>query len=192
MASTLARFESSGFLPVRTPKSLVYAAPVDNEEALHHPIVDASKTVRIYPGIFERMRRSMMKLVEACIESHGDILSTYYKCTLSAITHKLNVSGLMLIWTFFLRLVCGIGAQNLSAPFSYNLYMREIFSKCCSFLFQGRCTSVHCTPCLSLIWEVSFSLLNFFSSIISHPSCMTRSENYLDTYFTCFKSQWRK
>jgi hypothetical protein len=28
-------------------------------------------------------------------------LSTYYKCTLSVITHKLNVSGLMLIWTFF-------------------------------------------------------------------------------------------
>jgi hypothetical protein len=30
-----------------------------------------------------------------------DILSTYYKCTISAITHKLNVSGHMLIWTFF-------------------------------------------------------------------------------------------
>jgi hypothetical protein len=31
-----------------------------------------------------------------------DILSTYYKCTLLAITHKLNASGHMLIWTFFL------------------------------------------------------------------------------------------
>jgi hypothetical protein len=41
MASTLARFESSGFLPVGTLKTLVYAAPVDNEEALHHCIVDA-------------------------------------------------------------------------------------------------------------------------------------------------------
>jgi hypothetical protein len=30
-----------------------------------------------------------------------DILSTSYKWTLSAITHKLNVSGHMLIWTFF-------------------------------------------------------------------------------------------
>jgi hypothetical protein len=41
MASTLARFESSGFLRVGTPKSLVYAAPVDNEEALQRRIVDA-------------------------------------------------------------------------------------------------------------------------------------------------------
>jgi hypothetical protein len=71
MASTLARFESSAFVPVGTPKSLVYAAPVDNEDALHHRIVDACQTIRNYPGIFERMRRSMLRRVEACIESHG-------------------------------------------------------------------------------------------------------------------------
>jgi hypothetical protein len=71
MASTLATFESSGFLPVGAPKALVYAAPVDNEEALHHRIVDACQTIRNYPGIFERMRRSMMRRVEACIESYG-------------------------------------------------------------------------------------------------------------------------
>jgi hypothetical protein len=51
MASTLARFESSGFLPVGTPKALVYAAPVDNEEALHHRIVDACQTIRNCPDI---------------------------------------------------------------------------------------------------------------------------------------------
>jgi hypothetical protein len=50
---------------------LVYAAPVDNEEALHHRIVDARQTLRNYPGIFERMRRSMIRRTEACIESHG-------------------------------------------------------------------------------------------------------------------------
>jgi hypothetical protein len=71
MASTLATFESSEFLPVGTPKALVYAAPVDNEEALHIRIVDACQTIRNYSGIFERMRRSMRR-VEACIESHGD------------------------------------------------------------------------------------------------------------------------
>jgi hypothetical protein len=49
----------------------VYAAPVDNEETLHHRIVDACQTIRNCSGIFERMRRSMMKCVEACIESHG-------------------------------------------------------------------------------------------------------------------------
>jgi hypothetical protein len=49
----------------------VYAAPVDNEAALHHCIVDACQTINIYPGMFERMRRSMMRCVEARIESHG-------------------------------------------------------------------------------------------------------------------------
>jgi hypothetical protein len=71
MASTPARFESSGFLPLETPKTLVYAAPVDNEEALHDRIKDACQTIRNYPGIFERIPRSMMRRVEACIESHG-------------------------------------------------------------------------------------------------------------------------
>jgi hypothetical protein len=71
MASALARFESSGFLPVGTPKTLVYAAPVDNEEALHHRIVDACQTIHKYPSIFEPMLQSMMRCVEACIESHG-------------------------------------------------------------------------------------------------------------------------
>jgi hypothetical protein len=52
-------------------KSLVYATPVDNEEALHHRIVDACQTIRNFPGIFQRMRLSMMRRVEACIESRG-------------------------------------------------------------------------------------------------------------------------
>jgi hypothetical protein len=53
--------------------SLVYAAPVDNEETLHHRIVDACQTVRNYPGIFVRMRLSIMLRVEACIECHGGL-----------------------------------------------------------------------------------------------------------------------
>jgi hypothetical protein len=97
MASTVGKLESSGFLPVGTPKTIVYAAPVDNEEALHHRIVDACQTIRNYPGIFERMRRPMMRCVEAFIESHGGHFEHLFKCILSAITHKLNVSGHMLI-----------------------------------------------------------------------------------------------
>jgi hypothetical protein len=50
-------------------KTPVYAAPVDNEEAFHHRIVDACQTIRNYRGIFERMRRSMVRRVEACIET---------------------------------------------------------------------------------------------------------------------------
>jgi hypothetical protein len=52
MASMVARFESSGFLPMGTPKSFVYEASVDTEEALRHRIVDAYQTVRNYPEIF--------------------------------------------------------------------------------------------------------------------------------------------
>jgi hypothetical protein len=67
MASTPARFESSGYLPT----TLVRAAPVDDEEALHH---------RNCPGALNLM---------------VDILGTFYKRT-----HKLNVVGHMSIWTF--------------------------------------------------------------------------------------------
>jgi hypothetical protein len=52
-------------------KTLVYAAPVDNKEALHHRTVDACQTIRNYPSIFEQMRRSMLRCVQACSESHG-------------------------------------------------------------------------------------------------------------------------
>jgi hypothetical protein len=68
MASTLARLRSSGFLPAGTPETLVNAAPVDNEVTLHHRSADACQTIRNYRGIFVRMRRSMMRCVEACIE----------------------------------------------------------------------------------------------------------------------------
>jgi hypothetical protein len=71
MALTFARFETSEFLPVGAPKTLVYAAPVDDEEALHHRIVYACQPICNYPGISEWMRRSMMIRVEKCTESHG-------------------------------------------------------------------------------------------------------------------------
>jgi hypothetical protein len=72
MAFTLARYEPSAFLPMGTPKTFVYAAPVYKEEALHHLIVDACQTIRNYPGIFERMRRSMTRRSEACIKFRGE------------------------------------------------------------------------------------------------------------------------
>jgi hypothetical protein len=53
-------------------KTIVYATLVDCEETLHYLILDAPQTIRNYLGIFERMRRSIMRRVEACIESHGE------------------------------------------------------------------------------------------------------------------------
>jgi hypothetical protein len=52
-------------------KYIVCAAPVDNEEALHHRSVDACQTMRNYPGIFELLRGSIMRRFEVYIESHG-------------------------------------------------------------------------------------------------------------------------
>jgi hypothetical protein len=45
--------------------TLMYAAPVDNEDALHRRIVDACQSIRNCPGISERILRSMMRRVEA-------------------------------------------------------------------------------------------------------------------------------
>jgi hypothetical protein len=52
-------------------ETLVCAAPLYNEEALQHRIVDACQSIPNYPGIFERMRRSIMRRVEACMECRG-------------------------------------------------------------------------------------------------------------------------
>jgi hypothetical protein len=81
MASTYNRFESSRFLPVGIPKTRVYAAPVDNEEALHHRIVVACQTISNCPGILQRMRRSMMRRAETSVRSRGGHLGTYCKRT---------------------------------------------------------------------------------------------------------------
>jgi hypothetical protein len=50
---------------------LVPAAPFDNEKALHHRTVDACQTILNCPSIFEWIRWSTMRNVEAYNESHG-------------------------------------------------------------------------------------------------------------------------
>jgi hypothetical protein len=63
IASTLARFESSGFLPVEAPKTIVYLAPVGNEKALHNSIVDACQITLHYiafPGSKDSRNDSRM------------------------------------------------------------------------------------------------------------------------------------
>jgi hypothetical protein len=88
MASTLARFESVGFYLWGHLKALVSAAPVINGEALQHRTAHACRTIRNYLAIFEWMRWSVTRRVEACTKSHGGFLSPYYKCTISVISRK--------------------------------------------------------------------------------------------------------
>jgi hypothetical protein len=94
---------SLDFVPMGHLKPHAYPAPVANEEAFYHRIVDACQAILNYAGIFEQMQRSMMNYVQACIESYGGFaaLIINYECTPSAVTHKLNVYGHMLIWTWF-------------------------------------------------------------------------------------------
>jgi hypothetical protein len=56
MASKLVCFESSGLLPVGTPKTFLYAAPVDNEETLLNRIADVCQIVCNFLGFLGRMR----------------------------------------------------------------------------------------------------------------------------------------
>jgi hypothetical protein len=65
-------------------------------------------------------------LVRSCGPSVNlveDILKAHYKCTLSAVNHRINVFSHLLIWTFSLILLYWTLAQSLSAPFSYTLYV---------------------------------------------------------------------
>jgi hypothetical protein len=82
-------------------KHLLYAAPVGNEEALHRctwmPVRLSATTSASLNGRGCRrwdVSRHVLNLME-------NILSTYYKCTLSDVAHKLNISWHILIWTFF-------------------------------------------------------------------------------------------
>jgi hypothetical protein len=102
-------------------KTLAYAAPVDNEAALHHRIADVCQTITNYPCIFEWMRRPMMGRVEACIESHGGYFEPYnslIKCFRTYVNMDI-----------FLVLVCGTSAKSLFVPISYTLIIVETVMK---------------------------------------------------------------
>jgi hypothetical protein len=53
------------------------------------------------PGSFNGCGGLWWNVLRRALNLMEDILSIYYKCTVSAVTHKLNVSGSMLIWIFF-------------------------------------------------------------------------------------------
>jgi hypothetical protein len=92
-------------------KSLVYVAPFDNEEARHHRIGMPVRLLVTTPASLNGYNCPWWEVSRSSLNDMEDIPSTYYKPTLSARTHKLNVSGHMLIWTFFIALVCGTRAQ---------------------------------------------------------------------------------
>lgn len=52
-------------------KSLIYTNPVENIDDLRNRIVAGCETIRNSPGIFHRIRNSMRRRVDACIEAEG-------------------------------------------------------------------------------------------------------------------------
>lgn len=52
-------------------KQLVYATPVDTIDILRERIIQAFETVRNQPGITERVRNSIVRRAEACIDAQG-------------------------------------------------------------------------------------------------------------------------
>ena len=52
-------------------KALVYATPVPDEEFLRARIVEGCDTIRHSPGIYQLIRDSMRRRVDACILAKG-------------------------------------------------------------------------------------------------------------------------
>jgi hypothetical protein len=55
--------------PWRHSKTLLYSAPIENEEALHERVFDACQTIRNRPETFERVRQSIIRSDRAGIDS---------------------------------------------------------------------------------------------------------------------------
>ncbi|CAK9827112.1 hypothetical protein ANTRET_LOCUS4846 [Anthophora retusa] len=52
-------------------KSLVYSAPVNDVEELRYRIQEGCRRIQTTLGTFERVRRSTMRRLEACIQAEG-------------------------------------------------------------------------------------------------------------------------
>ena len=52
-------------------KSLVYSTPINNVEDLRQRIIDCCNSIKQKPGIFERVRQSMRRRLECCIQIQG-------------------------------------------------------------------------------------------------------------------------
>lgn len=52
-------------------KTLVYLTPIQNEQELRNRIIDSCRTIQNTPGIFQRVRESMRRRLDACIQAGG-------------------------------------------------------------------------------------------------------------------------
>ncbi|GFW53280.1 hypothetical protein TNCV_4710111 [Trichonephila clavipes] len=83
MASMITRSVSLGFFLWGFLKGLVYETPVATPEDLVGRIVEAAGCVRDTPGIFEKVRCSMQRRCQACLDASGKTLSICCKLDIS-------------------------------------------------------------------------------------------------------------
>jgi hypothetical protein len=53
-------------------KTLVYLAPINDLEVLQQRVQNACQEIRVKPGIFDRVRTSVRRRAESCVEMHGN------------------------------------------------------------------------------------------------------------------------
>jgi hypothetical protein len=148
MASILSRFESFEFLPLRTSNDLCVCSSCWQQGGalpLHCGCLSD------YLHMPQHLWMDAAVSDETCQGVDWISWWTLWAHTINilfpAITHKLNISGHILIWTFFV-LVYGTYAQTLSAPSSYTLYKSE-----CTALAFLQIFSFH------ILTELSFRFL---------------------------------
>jgi hypothetical protein len=101
-------------------QTLVYAAPLENEETLHHRMWMPVRLSATTPASLNEYSGSLWDVPRRTLNI-TNILSIYCKCTLSAVTHKFNASGYMLIRTLFS--CCGVWTR--AQKFAPNEWMYE-------------------------------------------------------------------
>jgi hypothetical protein len=53
-------------------KTLVYSAPINDLEGKQQRVQNACQEIRVKPGIFDRVRTSVRRRAENCVEMHGN------------------------------------------------------------------------------------------------------------------------
>jgi hypothetical protein len=50
----------------------VYSAPINDFEVLQQRVENAYQEIQVKPGIFDKVRTSLQRKAESCVEIHGN------------------------------------------------------------------------------------------------------------------------
>jgi hypothetical protein len=176
MASTLARFVSS----VGPPTTLVYSAPVDNEEALTIALWMPVRLSATTPASLHGLGGPWWDVSQRALNLRKDISGAYYKCMLSAITHKLNIFSSFVVFNScpkifpHLSFTLCIKIKYLSRNVLFTIYIRNHYSRSVSrvaFLRSWSCRNVIC-----LIFYRPYSYRTILCATCFAPFCSLTSK----------------